>query len=393
MKVARLPNGFGGNLTHKVRPTLGRRRLISPLAGDERRIHLPFDAIVTPCYRLGLADLQVLRIFDPQGGKPIMNEPSRQDVSRRDFLKTASAGAALALTAEATLAEEKRVLPQKVLGRTKVKVPVLGLGTAPAGFRPEKEAVAFYNECIDRGVTYIDTAPEFAGYGKAQVYLGHVLKERRKEVLLVTKCFEPNGEKALQLLKKNLSELQVEQADLVYAHSIGDDKMTPEKIYATDGVCKALEKARRDGLTRFVGVSGHNRPDRFLRALEEWDYDVQMNAVSLVARHIYNFEGKVWPKAAKKGVGLAAMKVFGGATKEGKGARLPADMKQSALRYALGITDVSVVVVGIHDAEELQQNLEWLKAYKPLTGEERKALDQPTRDLAKSWGNLYGPVV
>jgi predicted aldo/keto reductase-like oxidoreductase len=131
---------------------------------------------------------------------------------------------------------------------------------APAGFRSEKEAVAFYNECIDRGMTYIDTAPEFAGYGKAQLHLGHVLKERRREVFLVTKCFEPNGEKALQLLKKNLAELKVEQADLVYAHSIGDDKMMPEKIYAADGVCKALEKARRDGLTRFVGVSGHNRP-------------------------------------------------------------------------------------------------------------------------------------
>ena len=57
---------------------------------------------------------------------------------------------------------------------------------------------------------------------------------------------------------------------------------------------------------RFVGVSGHNRPGRFLQALEEWDPDVMMTAVSLVSRHIYDFEGKVWPKAAKKGVGLVA---------------------------------------------------------------------------------------
>jgi aryl-alcohol dehydrogenase-like predicted oxidoreductase len=321
-----------------------------------------------------------------------MNASPTPGVSRRDFLKTASACTALALAAGDVQAGEKTVLPMKGLGRTKVKVPIMGLGTAPAGFRPEKEAVAFYHQCIDSGLTYLDTAPEFAGYGKAQVYLGQVLKERRKEVFLVTKCFEPNGDKALQLLKKNLAELQVEQADLVYAHSIGDDKMTPEKIYAADGVCKALEKARRDGLTRFIGVSGHSRPDRFLKALEEWDYDVQMNAVSLVARHIYDFEDKVWPRAAKKGIGLAAMKVFGGATSTPKGARMPDAMKQAALRYALGLPLVSVVVVGIHDAEELQQNLAWLKAYKPLTAEELKALDQPTRELAGKWGKPYGPV-
>ncbi len=321
-----------------------------------------------------------------------MDEAPTPDISRRDFLKTASAGTALALVADDALTAEKSILPTKVLGRTKAKVPILGLGTAPAGHRPEKEAIAFYHQCIDSGLTYLDTAPEFAGYGKAQVYLGHVLKERRKEVFLVTKCFEPNGEKALQLLKKNLAELQVEQADLVYAHSIGDDKMSPEKIYAADGVCKTLEKAQRDGLTRFLGVSGHNRPDRFLKALGEWDYDVQMNAVSLVARHIYHFEEKVWPRAAEKEIGLVAMKVFGGSTKTPKGARMPDAMKRDALRYALGLPQVSVVIVGIHDAEELKQNLAWLKAYKPLSAAELQALDQPTRELARQWDKPYGPV-
>jgi hypothetical protein len=80
-----------------------------------------------------------------------MNEqPVDQSVSRRDFLKTAGPGAALALTSSATPAEEKAKLPQKPLGRTKVQVPMLGLGTAPSGHRPEKEAVAFFHECLNR---------------------------------------------------------------------------------------------------------------------------------------------------------------------------------------------------------------------------------------------------
>jgi aryl-alcohol dehydrogenase-like predicted oxidoreductase len=324
-----------------------------------------------------------------------MTASHRENVSRRDFLKTASAGA-IAMSATNLEAADKALLPQRDLGKTGVKVPLIGLGTAPAGYRPEKEAVAFYHKCIDSGITYLDTAPEFAGYGKAQVYLGQVLKERRKEVFLVTKCWEPDGEKALALLKKNLAELQTDHADLVYAHSIGDDKMVPEKIYAANGVCKALEKAKKDGLTRFIGVSGHSRPDRFLKALEEWDYQVMMNAVSLVSRHIYNFEEKVWPVAAKKGVGCVAMKIYGGAPggeKKPKGARLSDDYLQSALRYALGLPQVSLAVVGIHDDEELKQNLAWAKYYKPLTAEEQAALEKPSKELAAKWKAVYGPVV
>ena len=82
-----------------------------------------------------------------------MNDPQLGDsVSRRDFLCTAGAGAALALTAGGLPAADTASLPHKVLGRTNVRVPILGLGTAPAGYRSEKEAVAFYQHCVDQGL-------------------------------------------------------------------------------------------------------------------------------------------------------------------------------------------------------------------------------------------------
>ncbi|HYU33408.1 MAG TPA: aldo/keto reductase [Thermoanaerobaculia bacterium] len=281
-----------------------------------------------------------------------------------------------------------------MLGRTGVELPVLGLGTAPSGHRPEKEAVAFYHQCIDAGVTHLDTGPACGGFGKAQIYLGPVLEERREEVFLAIRCTEPDGEKALQQLRQSLADLEVEQADLVYVQSIGDDKMAPESIFAPDGVCKALEKARRDGLTRFVGVSGHNRPWRFLKALEEWDFDVMMTAASLVSRHIYRFEEKVWPAAASRGIGLLAMKVFGGvreSEKSAKGALLQGDLMQSGLRYALGLPGASGIVLGMCDEDELQQALAWARSFVPLTVAELAALDAPTRDLADRWGEVYGP--
>jgi aryl-alcohol dehydrogenase-like predicted oxidoreductase len=317
-------------------------------------------------------------------------EPAREPVTRREFLAATAAGAVASGAAADPPAAR---LPQKKLGNTGVTVPAIGLGTAPAGFLLEKDAVALYHACLDAGVTYLDSAPALGGYGDAQKFLAPVLKDRRAEAFVVTKCFEPDGEKALALLKKNLQELGIDRADLVYAHSIGSDEMPPEKVFGKGGVCEALTKAKKDGLTRFVGVSGHNRPDRFLTALKEWEYDVQMNAVSLVARHVYDFEGKVWPAAAKKGIGLAAMKVFGGAP-GGKdwSARLPGELRPAAFRYALGLPGVAVVVLGMKSKDELKQNLEWLKGYKPLGKDELAALEGPTKELAKKWGSVYGAV-
>lgn len=57
----------------------------------------------------------------------------------------------------------------------------------------------------------------------------------------------------------------------------------------------ALAKAKKDGLTRFVGITGHNRPEKFAQVVAKRDFDVMMNAVNIVDRHTYAFEDTVWP--------------------------------------------------------------------------------------------------
>jgi len=272
---------------------------------------------------------------------------------------------------------------------------VLALGTAPSGHRPEKEAVAFYHQCLDARITHLDTGPQRGGYGNAQLYLGQVLRQRRQEVFVATRCTDHDGEKALLQLRQNLADLQIDRADLVYVQSLGDDSMSPEKIYAAGGICRALDRARADGLTRFLGVSGHSRPWRFVKAMEEWDFDVMMNAVSLVSRHLYNFEEQVWPAAAARRIALLGMKVFGGVRNSAisaKGANLPDALKPAALRYALGLPMVSGVSIGLHDEAELRTTLRWLEDISPLTTQELAFLDMPTRDLAGQWQEIYGPL-
>src|SRR5690242_21206169 len=89
------------------------------------------------------------------------------------------------------------VLPERRFGKTEERVPILGLGTAPAGIGlPDEEAIALFHHAIDRGITYLDTAP---AYARAHVQLGQVLRRRRDEVFLATKCATASAEEALRI--------------------------------------------------------------------------------------------------------------------------------------------------------------------------------------------------
>jgi predicted aldo/keto reductase-like oxidoreductase len=311
-------------------------------------------------------------------------------LNRRDFVK-AGAGAALLLGNVLPLpAEEKNKLPQRVFGKTNVKVPILGLGTVAVGnIADEKQAVALLNKAIDLGVTYIDTAPPRTriapgtGYAKAQAYLKGVLKERRKEIFIATKCLETDGERTIDLLKKNLDELGIEQTDLAYTHSIGHAVYEFDELVADKGPMAMLEKAKKDGLTRFVGITGHNRPEKFAQVIAKRDIDAMMNAVNVVDRHTYAFETIVWTEALKKNVGLAAMKVFGGGI---TACKMPAELREASFRFAQSVKGVALTVIGMGSDKELEQNVEWARTFKPMTAEEANELKKKTVALAKEWG-------
>ncbi len=289
-------------------------------------------------------------------------------------------------------------IPQRILGKTGVNVPILGFGTAPIGnLRNAKDAAAIFHEAINLGVTYIDTAHDFAGYGHAQKYLGPVLKERRNEVFLVTKCFEPNGEKALHLLERNLKELQTDHTDLMFVHSLGHDKMDPLQVFSRRGVYPTLMQAKTQGLARFVGVSGHNRPHRFVKAIQQYEFDVLMNATNFVDRHTYNFEEQVFPLATQKQIGLVAMKVFGGQEKSlfaGLSNRnIPTQYLDIAFRYALSLPQVACSIIGMSTRDELLQNVARARNFTPVTPRELAMLTPIGKTLANKWGTHFGTLV
>lgn len=322
--------------------------------------------------------------------------------SRRDVLKgLAAAGLAGLFGARTgsagTTPERGATLPSRVLGKTGVRVPILGFGTAPTGVRvPLREAVAFYHEAIDAGVTYLDTAPGFAGYGAAQQQLGYVLRDRRDEVFLVTKCFEPHGDAALRLLERSLKELQTDHADLVFVHSLGDDKMDPRIVFSPGGCYPAVARAKAQGLTRFIGLSGHNRPGRFEAAIREVEVDVLLNATNFVDYHTYNFEETVWPLAAERGIGLVGMKVYGGAgpsPRQLSSRMLPTDQLDLAFRYALSLPGIACAVIGMATREEFRENLRRAKEFSALPAPEMQRLRTAGKPWAQQWGPHFGAAV
>lgn len=288
-------------------------------------------------------------------------------------------------------------IPVRALGKTGVTLPILGFGTAHSGLRLNtRDAVRLYEQAFREGITYFDTAPEFAGYGKAQLQLSHVLQQVRPHVFLVTKCYEPDGERALKLLERSLKELGTTYADLVFVHSVGADKMDPRIVFSKNGTYAALMRAKALGLTRFVGLSGHSRPSRFLQALRQFDIDVLLNAVNFVDRHTYNFEEQVWPPAAHANIGLIAMKVYGGAQDPAprtlSHSRMPVEHHNMAFRYALSQPSVCCATIGMVTHRELEENLNRARTFQPLSLEEARRLHDTGARLARQWTDHLGPV-
>ena len=319
-------------------------------------------------------------------------------VTRRRFLKdTAVAAAGLAAMEQAppTLAEPIAVgLPLRVLGRTKQQASLLGIGCAPLGSDQTsfKEAENVLNAALDRGITYVDVSPD---YGNAEDKLKIVLKTRRDGLFLVTKVNPDKQDKkgVQEQIEASLKRMGTDHVDVAHIHNLGDFDM--DKLFGEDGAIAGLKEARKRGLIRFLGTSGHMRPPRFVRVIETGDIDVTMNALNFADRHTYDFEGLVLPAARKHGTAIVAMKVLGGAVGwkyDGKTPATLAEYHEQAIRYALGLKGVSCAVIGFSSVEEVKQAVEVARRYKPLSEAERLALLDKGKELAQARGLYYGPV-
>ncbi|MBN1686669.1 MAG: aldo/keto reductase [Spirochaetales bacterium] len=289
---------------------------------------------------------------------------------------------------------ETQTIPFRTFGKTGEKVPIFGLGTGPSGMGlTDDDAIRLYRRALELGTTYIDTAP---GYDRAQSQLSRALKGARDGVFLTTKVPTSDGATFTKGIEENLKTLGVEYVDLAYIHSVGRQDI--DILLSAGGSLEALLRVKERGLARYIGFTAHNKPSNAVRVLEACDkLDAVMLAMNFVDRHVYGFEDRVLPLARKQGLGVAAMKVYGGATdmeyhrpvKSAMEVRGGHDL-DLAFRYTLSLPGVSLNVIGVYSQEELGQNIARARDFTPLSAGEAEALDAEGRQAAGEWGARYG---
>jgi predicted aldo/keto reductase-like oxidoreductase len=233
----------------------------------------------------------------------------------------------------------------------------------------DAHAAAVVNRAIDLGVNYIDTGH---GYGHSERKIGLVMAERRNEVYLATKSNSRDRSGMEADIEESLRRLQTDRLDCVQIHDLGDEKELAQ-ITGANGALKAIEKFRRDGSVRFVGVTGHRNPEILAKALEAYPFDTLLTALGAMHAAVRPFYETVMPVARERGVGVLAMKVMAygwlGETAE------------KAVRFALSLAGVSAGVVGVDDIAELEQDVKAAQDLEPLSDAEEKGLLQTARRI------------
>lgn len=300
-----------------------------------------------------------------------------KNMTRRDFLKAGTAGTMALLMSHKASAGVESPMPERALGRTGHRVRLFSLGGQATLERQgtHDESIAIINRAIDLGVNYIDTARY--GRGISQTYIGEVMKTRRKEVFLATKTRDRTREGSLKLLDESLRLLQTDRLDLWQLHNITTIEEL-DQIFGKDGAIEALTQARDQKIARFLGITGHFDPDVLIEGLNRFDFDTILMAINPSDPHFLPFQTKLLPLANQKGLGIIGMKIpargrlfrQGGIT----------SMKD-AMTYVLS-KPVHTVIIGCDNVQQVEQNVEIAKNFKPLAAEKMAELEQLTADYA-----------
>jgi predicted aldo/keto reductase-like oxidoreductase len=298
---------------------------------------------------------------------------SRHPLDRRQFLKNGLMGVAgvgaLAAVPAVLKAEPQAAAPPsgktparnfltRPLGKTGVKLPVVSMGVMNSNNENLIQAA------LDGGIVLLDTAHGYQR-GTNEVVIGKVLKGRpRDSYFLATKVpGEPQDlrsgtfteeTKAGPFFEKfdlSLRRLGLEYVDILNLHNV-----TTRQAVLFEPLMGALEKVKKDGKARFIGVTCHQNEHEVVRAaIEAKIYDVVLTA--------YNFRQTTRPEldaaiadAVGAGIGIIAMKTQAGAFWDRERTR-PINMK-AALKWALSNPNITTAVPGMTTFDQLALNMQ-----------------------------------
>lgn len=313
-------------------------------------------------------------------------------MNRREFVKsmTAAGVSATALSPAGLAAADQSSRPAetvrgdmryRALGRTGEQVSLVGLGGYHIGNPPdEQESTRIIRSAIDAGINFLDNCWDYHD-GGSEVRMGKALRDGyRNKVFLMTKIDGRTREAAARQVDECLRRLQTDHIDLVQHHEIIRME-DPDRVFS-DGANEALVAAQKAGKIRFIGFTGHKDPLVHLRMLEvaarhHFHFDTAQMPLNVMDAHFRSFGKHVVPELLKQGIAVLGMKPLGsGMILESKTVS-PIE----CLHFAMSLP-TSVVITGIDSMKILQQALEAVRTFKPLTEEQTAALLQRTASAA-----------
>ncbi len=341
---------------------------------------------------------------------------TKDSTGRRQFLKTGGAVAAgllaQAARGEATKAHTtlpampenaaSKEMPTRNLGKTGYRVGVFSLGGQAALEKPNNEAVAvpIIERALDMGVNYCDTSSIYGGPDRwSEQYFGKVMKTRRKDTFLATKTKERTRDGSMRMIEKSLQLLNTDHVDLWQLHDIGTMGDVDE-VFAKGGAMEALLEARDQKIVRYLGITGHHRPESLMECIHRYPFDTILMAINAADKHQHSFSDALLPLAVEKQMGIIGMKVPARGRLLASWTPPPVERQQHSwegqavistkpgtinMREAVYYTlsqPVSTIIIGCDSVAQLEENVQLARDFTPLSEQQLASLTQKTEPIA-----------
>lgn len=297
----------------------------------------------------------------------------KKNFNRRDFIKTTgalTAGTILApVVACSSSSFDSKGLPTTMLGKTGARIPLLIVGTGSRFMAvSEDKGLEILETALNKGLYYWDTAASYKNDEQSsEERIGKILPSIREKIFLATKVQERNGEEAKRTIETSLKRLNTDYIDLYQIHSITNEDEV-KKFGDAGGVLPVLKKYKEEGVIRNIGFTGHTSASAMKLAAEMYDFDTMLIALNHQQKGNEPFEEQPVPFAAKKGMGVIAMKVI--RPRETVEGLDPNEL----VRYALSLDGVTAAVLGTDSLDVLNQNVATISSFEPLSTEKMKEL-------------------
>ena len=297
------------------------------------------------------------------------------DSSRRKFLQAGIALPVVGLVAShspESFGQPAGGVSYRALGKTGLKVSGVGCGV---GLIPDPAVLV---RAADLGVNYFDTARTYEK-GKSEEITGAALQSRRKKIILASKADGMTKAEVLKEMDESLKALRTDHVDIWHLH--GRD--TPDAI--TDEAVEAQEILKKQGKTRFIGISTHDINAVVDKIIKLGKHDVVQTTYSYPLGPDRN---AALHRLHEAGIGVVAMKVVVAMSMVGfgpppKGKKvLTNEGPLAAVKWVLRNPDISTTVPHSDNIEQVEMNFRAMtESYTPQDEKTLFARNEEIRPL------------